>query len=108
MVKIEGISAEELHSELKKKKVEKLVKEVFGKEIEVDECVGNLFVREKSNLINILKMSPNPSFLNIYLSLGKNNFELKDSKYFDKTYELANKYETNFGGEVTIKLDYSN
>ena len=96
-----------MHIKLKKGRVERLVKEIFGKNIDITECTDNLFVREKSNLRDFLKMSARPSFLNIFLSIDKNKFELKDAKYYDKTYEFAEKYEANFGGEVKIRTDYS-
>jgi hypothetical protein len=48
MVKIEGISIEELHSKLKREKVGKLVKEVFGKDINVRiSDLNHLYIREK-------------------------------------------------------------
>ena len=107
MVKIEGISVDELHIKLKTGKVEKLVKEVFGKDVEISEYVNILFVKEKQTIYDKVRMVPNPSFLNIFLSINKNRFELKTHNYFDKAKELAEKYETNFGGEVTLQTDYS-
>jgi len=106
MVKVEGINIWELHSKLKIGKIEKLVKEVFGKDIDIDECAGNLFVREKQTIYNKLRMLSNSSFLTIYTFINKNKFKLKNEKYFSKTQELAEKYEQLFGGEVTIKLEY--
>ena len=107
MVKIEGIDVDKLHVKLKIGKVEKLVKEVFGKDVKIDECVCNLFVMEKQKIYDKLRMKPNPPFLIIYLLINKNKSELKNKKYLDKTKELAEKYEANFGGEITIKTDYS-
>jgi len=106
MVKVEGISVEELHERLKRKKIERLVKEVFGENFAVDESIGNLYIRKrkKSNLWEILSMSFPKFFLNIFPD--KNKFNLKDKRYFDKTYELAEKYELLFEIEPTIKTDY--
>jgi len=105
MVKIEGISVEELHKKLKIKRIEKLVKDVFGKNIDLSQCV-NLYVGEKPRFLNYLKMSFSKPFLTINLFIDKNRFCLNDRKYFDKTYEFAKKYQDYFGEETTIKLEY--
>lgn len=101
MVKIEGISIEELHDKLKRGKVGKLVREIFGKDISIRiSDLDNLYIREK-------KSTPK-AFL--VMHSYKDEFRLREEKYFDKTKELAEKYEQLFGtetSEVTIKLDYS-
>ena len=103
MVKIEDVTVENLHSKLKTKKVGKLIKEVFGEDINISEGGYSLFIRVKPK-DSPVRIIPN-SFLKVDLS--RDYFILTDKKYFDKTKELADKYETNFGGEVIIKTNYS-
>jgi len=96
MVKIEDVTVENLHSKFKMKRIRGLVREVFGKSIKVSESEFGLSVAKRSKEEHFLKISSyTPRFI------------LTDKEYFDKTKELANKYETNFGGEVTLKTDYS-
>jgi len=105
MVNIEDIGVKELHNKLKNKQIGRLVREVFGKDVNIDECIGNLFLSEEEN-----KWKPGldpKCFLVIFPN--KNKFILKDEKYSDKTREFAEKYEQLFGtetNEITIKLAY--
>ena len=116
MVNIEGIDVETLHTKLKVKRVERLVREVFGKSIDIDEFANSLHLREKpkhmpKNLfysmlgLGILKSK---SFLVVHLYTNK--FNLGEDKYFNKTNEFAEKYEQLFlgdGKEVTINTNYT-
>ena len=111
MVRIEDVTVESLHRKLKRKKVEELIKEVFGKFIDITECANSLYVRER-HIPKFLfypmlgfGLVKSKSFLGIRLHYDK--FDLSDEKYLDKTKELAEKYKMEFGNEVTIKTDYS-
>lgn len=94
MVKIETISVKDLHKKLKAKRAGKLAEEVFGEDIKADCFYGDLAISDKSS-----------TFLTVLIDI--NRFSLSRKEYFDKTYEFAEKYESNFGGEVTIKPEYS-
>ena len=95
MVKIETISVKELHNKLKTKKVGKLAEEVFGKDFKIYCPSGGMTINEKDSDV----------FLTVITDI--NRFSLNRKEYFNKTYELAEKYEQNFGCEVTIKTEYS-
>ncbi|MCX6749852.1 MAG: hypothetical protein NTZ83_00160 [Candidatus Pacearchaeota archaeon] len=96
MVKIEDVTVENLHSKFKLKRVERLIKEVFGDSIDTAEYSLGLFVAEKYKEGHFLKISS-----------YEPRFFLTDRKYFDKAKELAEKYENFFGEEVILKTDYS-
>ena len=100
MVKINptGISRK-----LKMKKTEKLISKIFGNSFEItDSLLEIIYVKDKNSQYPLI------------ISLSKNVFALTNRQYFDKTRELAEKYEESFGteetnengGEVTIKTDY--
>ena len=105
MVKIEDITVENLHRKLKKGKIKKLVKEVFGEDISIREFAGDFNIAKKFKLYNFLILSLPKSFLRIDSYFNK--FNLSDLQYFDKTKELAEKYENFFGEEVTLRTPYS-
>jgi hypothetical protein len=99
MVKIENIV------ESKETEVKQLAKEVFGKPI-------NVSVRESHGDIYVIKNAFRWYFFCrltplLVISPFNNEIRLYHEKYFDKAKEFANKYETNFGGKVTLKTDYS-
>lgn len=93
MVKINptGISRK-----LKMKKTEKLISNLFGDSFDItDSLLDIIYVRDKASQYPLI------------ISLSENVFALTNRQYFDKTMELAEKYESNFGGEVTVKTNYS-
>jgi hypothetical protein len=101
MVRIENIA------ESKGPEAMQLAKEVFGKS-------GNISViKPDSYEVYIIKnrfLSFFPPFdqtLILAIDTYFDEFKLYKEKYFDKTKELAQKYEKHFKAEVTIKTDYS-
>ncbi|MEK6833751.1 MAG: hypothetical protein AABY32_06940 [Nanoarchaeota archaeon] len=100
MVKINptGISRK-----LKMRKTEKLIKGIFDDSFDItDSLLDIIYVRDKTSQYPLV------------ISLSENVFVLTNRQYFDKTYELAEKYEQLFGtektnekgGEVIIKTNY--
>lgn len=96
MVKIDARGIQE---KLKMGKVGKLIKEVFGNSFEIIYSDFNKITVQEKDFDDF-------SFV---IALEKNEFHLRNRKYFNKTKELAEKYEQLFLGdkkEVTIKTRY--
>lgn len=104
MVKIDpsGISRR-----LKKEKTEKLIKNIFNDSSKhTDSLEGTIQITSSMlGQISVKKIGFPDNFF-LIIDLNKNEFHLGDRKYFDKTKELAEKYETYFGGETVIKIRY--
>lgn len=101
MVKIEDIA------ESKGPEVKQLAKEVFGKSGNISVIKPDLY---EVYVIKNRFLSFFPPFdqtLILAIDTSFDELKLYKEKYFDKAKELANKYETRFGKEVTIKTDYS-
>ena len=101
MVKMEDITSS------KEDKIGQLAKEIFGKAINIDvnttRCKGEIYII-KNAFMDYFFCNPK---LILAITSFNNEFRLYNEKYLDRAKELANKYETNFGGEVTLKTDYS-
>lgn len=106
MTNFDHIRAEKIQKKLKNKKVRKLVKEVFGKSIDVN-CFGSVInVKERQRgLAQFFDYDVPATFLTLFSC--DNYFVLREEKYLDKTKEFAEKYKESFGGETTIKPNYS-
>ncbi len=93
MVKIDAVG---ISRKLRTGKTEKLIKEVFGD--------FPLITSSPSRMIGV----KDRDFLEPFLIIGleENRFVLMDKKYFDRTYELAEKYEREFGSEVILRIKY--
>jgi len=99
MVKIDVTG---IQRKLKMAKTGKLIKEVFGNSFGIKYSdLDQIIIRERE--------SSDDFFL--IITLQKNEFHLKDRNYFDRTEELAEKYEQLFlgdGAEAIIKTRYFN
>jgi hypothetical protein len=104
MVEIQDISFKQIQRKLKRKRIEQLAKEVFGKSMDVSESIDDLVVREKMKLRHYMLFNVPKAIL--IISPHGDEFSLYNEKYLDKTKELADRYENSLGGEVVIKANY--
>lgn len=96
MVKIEDITTTKVD------KAGQLAEEVFGKSVDV-------YTRRNITEVYVIKHFMkffNPKLI-LAVTPSLNEVRLYNEKYFDKAEEFASKYETNFGGKVTLKTNYS-
>ena len=93
MVTVVGITGESQRKLDKARKLEGIAKANFGEDISFfSKGSGNFSVGKDLDV----------SFYQHYLEL-----EVRNNSYFDKAMKFAETYEREFGGEISIKTDYS-
>lgn len=85
------IDASGISRKLKMKKTEKLIKEIFEDSFDIRSS--------PLAILSVRKEDSSEDFL--IIGLKENNFTLFDRQYFDRVYDLAQKYEELFGTEKT-------
>ncbi len=101
MVNIENITKQEEDRNLKFKRTKDLLNKFFDNPYTIG--VSNISISVSENL-------QSPPFLSIDIVSDKMRLFIPDTdipKYTDKTLAFAREYEADFGGEVTLKTDYS-
>lgn len=104
MVKVVERTDKEIAEIERTNRLEKITKEILGKNFNVSKCINNIFLTSKKPIMDFLGF--NKAEISVYSYPNRNQISVDDPKYLQDAITLAKAYETNGESEFTVKKNY--